>query len=294
MVKKVTVFKKPDKSDAFTIVLKSPTNVTSDTGYVVNKIDGLGPVDADINTTEMVVDGDNFNSARTGKRNIVFELEFFSNVGDGIEGVRHHSYTLFPTKKPIFLEVETSGRTAYTQGYVEKNEPDIFTDREGNQVSIICPDPKWYDSNGTQMTEITTGTDTVIEYTGNVEVGGYLAIEIGADVLAPVSEGVPAFTVSCVSEDGDAQLFHIYTPYDEDEGITGFVQGDIIVISSIPGNKYCIWTDTADADHNALNLIDQNPDWITIKPGINTIRVEDPNSAISSVGFENPICYEGV
>lgn len=294
MIKKLTVYQKPDMSDAFTMVLNSPTNVTDDTGFVVSKIDGLGPVDADINTTEMAVDGDHFNSARIGKRNIVMELIFYSEVGDGIESVRQYSYRLFPTKKPVYIEIETSNRKVYTKGYVEKNEPDIFSDMESNQVSIICPNHEWYDAENSQITELTTGIDTEIDYEGEVEVGGYLAIEIGADVSAPVSEGVPAFTVSCVNEDGDAQLVHVYAPYDEDEGITGFVQGDIIVISSIPGDKYCIWTDTADADHNALNLIDQNPGWITIKPGINTILVEDPNSAISSVGFKNPICYKGV
>lgn len=288
MIKKVTVFQKPDKSDAFTMVLNSPTNVTSDTGFVVSKIEGLGPVEADINITEMVIDGDLFNSARVGKRNIVMDLIFYSEVGDGIEDVRQYSYRLFPIKKQVYIEVETSNRKAWTKGYVEKNEHDIFTDTESNQVSIICPDPKWYDSDGTQTTVITTGTDTEIEYEGEVEVGGYLTITIDSSVVAPVSEGVPAFTVSCASADGDAQLIHVYTPAD------GFEHGDVITICSIPGNKSCIWTDTADADHNALNLIDQNPDWITIKPGINTIRVEDPNSAISSVGFENPICYEGV
>mgnify|MGYP006958169161 FL=1 len=115
-----------------------------------------------------------------------------------------------------------------------------------------------------------------------------MTITIDASVVAPISDEVPAFTISCASADGDAQLIHVYTPAD------GFEQGDVITICSIPGNKSCVWTDTADADNNALNLIDQNPDWITIKPGINTIRVEDPNSAIGTVSFENPICYEGV
>ena len=294
MIKKVTVWKQPNKSDAFTMVLNSPTNVTSDTGFIISKIDGLGPVDADINTTEMIIDGDLFNSARTGKRNIVLDLIFYSEVGDGIESVRQYSYRLFPTKKQIYIEVEVSNRKVWTIGYVEKNEPDIFSDIEGNQVSIICPDPKWYNSEETQTTELTTGVDTEIEYEGDVEVGGYLVIEIGSSVSAPVSGGIPAFTISCANPDGDAQQLQVYTPYDPNEGITGFVEGDVITICSIPGNKSCIWTDTADADHNTINLLNQNPDWIKIKPGINTIRVDDPNSAIDTVSFVNPICYEGV
>ena len=115
-----------------------------------------------------------------------------------------------------------------------------------------------------------------------------MTLNIGSSVTAPVHDGVPAFTVSCVNPDGDAQQIQIFTPND------GFVQGDVITICSITGNKSCVWTDTADADHNALNLINQNPDWIKIKPGVNTIMITDPNSALEDAYFENQICYEGV
>lgn len=288
MIKKVKVYQKPDKSDAFTMVLTSPTNVTDKTGFAIDKIDGLGPVEADINTTEMVVDGDLFNTARIGKRNIVLELIFYSETGTGIEEVRQRSYQLFPIKKQVYIEVETDNRTLYTKGYVEKNEPDIFSDMCKTQVSIICPDPKLYDSEGAQVTMLVAGEDSELEYEGEVEIGGYLTLNIGSSVTAPVHDGVPAFTVSCVNPDGDAQQIQIFTPND------GFVQGDAITICSITGNKSCVWTDTADADHNALNLINQNPDWIKIKPGINTIMITDPNSALEDAYFENQICYEGV
>ena len=122
MIKKVTVFQKSDKSDAFTMVLTNPANVSAETGFAIDSIDGLGPVEADINTTEMIIDGDIFNSARVGKRNIVMNLQFYSETGTGIEEVRQRSYTLFPTKKQIYIEVETDNRTVWTQGYVEKND----------------------------------------------------------------------------------------------------------------------------------------------------------------------------
>lgn len=288
MIKKVTVFHNPDKSDAFTMVLTDPTNVTDETGFAINNIEGLGPVEADINTTEMVVDGDLFNSARVGKRNIVFELEFYSESGSGIESTRQYSYQLFPIKKMVYIEIETDNRTVWTKGYVEKNEPLIFSDKSGSQVSIICPDPKWYDSDGDMSTQIIPNTSTTIEYDGEVETGGTLNMIIGSDVEAPVYAGTPAFTITCANSDGDAQLIEVFTPNE------GFHQGDVISIKSITGDKGCIWTDTADADHNALNLISQNPNWIVFKPGLNTIMVTDPNSAIEEAVFVNPICYEGV
>lgn len=288
MIKKVTVFKKPDKSDAFTMVLTSPINVSVDSGFMIDKIDGLGPVDAEINTTEMVVDGDLFNSARIGKRNIVLDLIFYSETGTGIEEVRQFSYSLFPIKRSVYIEIETDNRKVWTQGYVEKNEPSIFSNTEGNQVSLICPDPKWYDSDNIIDEDLDLNDEITIEYDGEVEVGGYLELTIGAAITKPVSEGVPAFTVSCANPDGSAQLINIFTPS------TGFEIGDVIKINSVLGDKSCIYTDTADADHNALNLLNQNPDWIKLTNGDNSMRVTDSFSALSSATYVSRICYEGV
>ena len=288
MIKKVTVWRQHDKSDAFTMVLTSPTNVSDATGFVIDKIEGLGPVDADINTTEMVVDGDLFNSARIGKRNIVLDLIFYSETGTGVEEVRQKSYQLFPIKKEVYIEVESDHRKAWTKGYVEKNEPDIFSDESATQVSLICPDPKWYDSDTVVEVDIVPGTNTQVDYAGEVEIGGLVELVVGSAISAPIGGENPAFSISCANEDGDAQLIDIYTP------VSGFEAGDVIKINSILGDKYCIYTDTADADHNALNLINQNPDWIKIKPGINTLRVNDPNSALSAATFTTKITYEGV
>ena len=288
MIKKVTVFQKSDMSDAFTMVLTSPTNVSADSGFIIDNIDGLGPVDAEINTTEMVVDGDLFNSARVGKRNIVLDLIFYSESGTGIEDVRQFSYRLFPIKKNVYIEIETDNRKVWTQGYVEKNEPSIFSDTEGNQVSLICPDPKWYDSDNYIEETLDLNDETIIEYDGEVEVGGYLELTVGSAITKPVSAGVPAFTVSCANPDGSAQLINIFTPNN------GFENGDVIKIKSTLGDKSCIYTDTADADHNALNLLNQNPDWIKLTNGENSIRVTDSFSALTSVVYTSRICYEGV
>lgn len=290
MIKKVTVFQKSDKSDAFTMVLTSPINVSADSGFAIDSIEGLGPVDAEINTTEMAVDGDLFNSARIGKRNIVIDLIFYSESGTGIEDVRQFSYRLFPMKKNIFIEIETDNRKVWTQGYVEKNEPDIFNDSamEGNQVSLICPDPKWYDSENIINEDLDLNDEITIEYNGEVEVGGLLELTVGSAIAKPVSAGVPAFTVSCANPDGTAQLIDIYTPN------AGFAVGDVIKINSVKGNKSCIYTDTADADHNALNLLNQNPDWIKLTNGENAIRVTDSFSALASATYTSKICYEGV
>lgn len=288
MIKKVTVFQKSDKSDAFTMVLNTPTNVTSSTGIIIDNIDGLGPVDAEINTSEMCIDGDHFNSARIGKRNIVMDLAFYSEVGDGIEGVRYRTYQLFPMKKNVYIEVETTSRKAWTQGNVEKNEPSIFNNPESNQVSLICPDPKWYDSDNIIDQNLVINDDTAVNYTGEVEVGGYLELVVGTAITKPISGGEAAFHVSCGNPSGEIEYFDIYTPTE------GFVPGDKLTICSIEGSKSCIYTDTADADNNAINLLGQNPEWIKLTPGYNSFRVTDIYNALSSAKYTSRICYEGV
>ena len=285
MIKNIKVYKKPDKSDAFTMVLNSPTNVSNSTGFVIDKIDGLGPVDADVNMSEMAIDGDHYNSSRVGKRNIVLTLKFYSETGTGIEEVRHKSYELFPKHVPIYLEVETDERTVYSVGYVEKNEPDIFSSESGNEVSILCEDPKMYGDH--EEVSLSVGEET-IEYEGEVESATVFEFEIGTAIIAAVSDGTPAFTLSCSKPDGTSQSIDIFTP------VEGYAVGDKLRLSCLPGKKAFVWTDGADVDHNSLNLISQNPDWITLKPGNNSIRVDDPNSALSSIVMIYDNCYEGV
>ena len=287
MIKSLTVYQKSDKSDAFTMVLTNPINVDSESGFAIDNIEGIGPVNAEINTTEMVTDGNQFNSARTGERNIVLTLLFYSESGIGIEDVRQKSYKLFPTKKNVFIEIETDNRTLWTCGVVESNEPEIFSDMETAQISIICPDPKLY-SDESQVTSLSAGENEVI-YEGELEVGTVLVFEIGSTIIKPVSAGIPAFTISCSRPDGSAKSIDIYTPP------TGFTSGDTITINSITGEKEVFWTDhTTEEDSNALHLISKNPDWITLDEGINSIQITDSESALSSVTMSNSICFEGV
>ena len=110
-------------------------------GLLITSIDGLGPAKANINTTAISTsDGSKFNSARLDERNIVIQFLFMEDV----ETTRQNTYAFFPIKKPVELIFETDNVVLSTTGYVETNEPNIFSDKEGTQISIICPDPYFY------------------------------------------------------------------------------------------------------------------------------------------------------
>lgn len=117
------------------------------TGLYIESITGLGPGKANINTTDIATDdGAIFNSARSEERNIVMKIGFMISEGvtESIEQARHLTYKYFPKKKPIVFYILTDERELKCLGYVEENEPDIFSDKETTQISIICPDPMFY------------------------------------------------------------------------------------------------------------------------------------------------------
>ena len=168
-------------------------------GLIIQSIDGIGPVNATINTTEIATtDGSRFNSARLSQRNIVLYFVFYEVIrrgfsasvsyvpGEGntsssssewdagsesIEDIRHKTYKYFPLKKQLTLEFETDTRTLQISGYVESNTPSIFSENEGCQISIICPDPYFYDAEGIKEVEFGTH-DPLLQFPISNERGG--------------------------------------------------------------------------------------------------------------------------
>ena len=137
MIRAVTVTNYLGESKRFELAFPE------ESGFAVQSISGLGPSKADVNMTEISTnDGSLYNSARVNSRNIVMSLKLMFNPQ--IEDARHDSYKYFPIKKKVSLLVETDNRICETYGYVESNEPDIFSRDETTQISIVCPDPYFY------------------------------------------------------------------------------------------------------------------------------------------------------
>ena len=107
-------------------------------GLAITNIEGLGPVKATINTSEIATgDGALYNSAKLETRNIVMTLDF--RFGTDIESIRHTTYKYFPIKRYITLTFVTDQRSLDAFGYVASNEPEIFNAHEVAQISVIIP-----------------------------------------------------------------------------------------------------------------------------------------------------------
>lgn len=114
------------------------------TRFAIKNITGLGPGQASINIHEIATtDGGYYGYSRFSKRNIVVNFLLTDNDENGryvpIEETRHLAYEFFAPKTPIQVLVETDARALVIEGYIESCEPEIFSNQESIQVSILCP-----------------------------------------------------------------------------------------------------------------------------------------------------------
>ena len=282
-------------------------------GFLIKSITGLGPAKANVNTMEVSTnDGSLFNSARLSQRNIVLDMVFINTVyGESIEDLRQKSYKYFPLKKSVELTIETDNRYVKTTGYVESNEPNIFSSHECTQISIICPDPYFYSAgeDGNNVTnfysidpmfefpfsnesldepllvfgEIQIKTEGVITYHGDSEIGVMIYIHaIG-----------PATNINIYNTE-TREVMRINTEKISSLTGKGIVASDDIVINTAKGEK-SITLIREGVSYNILNCLDKNTDWFTLAKGDN-IFAFTADSGVTNLQFrvENKVIYEGV
>lgn len=282
-------------------------------GFLIKSITGLGPAKANVNTTEVSTnDGSLFNSARLSQRNIVLDMVFINTVyEESIEDLRQKSYKYFPLKKSVELTIETDNRYVKTTGYVESNEPNIFSSQEGTQISIICPDPYFYSAgeDGNNVTnfysidpmfefpfsnesldepllvfgEIQIKTEGVITYHGDSEIGVMIYIHaIG-----------PATNINIYNTE-TREVMRINTEKISSLTGKGIVASDDIVINTAKGEK-SITLIREGVSYNILNCLDKNTDWFMLAKGDN-IFAFTADSGVTNLQFrvENKVIYEGV
>lgn len=251
-------------------------------GLIVRSISGLGPPKASINSTGLATaDGALYSSARASTRNIVFNLQFM--FAPTIEDSRQLTYKYFPLKKLIKIEVETDNRSLETSGYVESNQPDIFSKEETTQISILCLNPFFYDPNPsvTQFATVTPtfefpfsnestnenfiefgtinlDTRSIIDYIGDVDTGVLITIH----ALGSVSGYLTIYNVE-TQEKMVVDLAKIKTLIGKDYG-----SGDDIIISTVSGDKYVQVLHDGKYT-NAIAAIEKLADWFQVSVGRN-------------------------
>lgn len=283
MIKSVTVTN--PKGESLYIDIFNP----EESGIVIRKIDGLGPPEANIGMTELTTtDGSIYSSSRVTSRNVVLDLVFMFKPD--IETVRHKIYRYFPLKKKVDLIVETDYRRLRVSGYVESDEPEIFSQTEGTQISIVCPDPYFYGldqqksmfstvtplfefpfSNESltepliELGRINLDTRTILDYQGDIDTG----VIINVHLLGRV-QGLTIYNVETLQK--------ISVDINKVEQIIGreLKLGDDINISTVSGNKYveCVHEGITT---NIISAINKDADWFTISTGKNVFNYTTPD-----------------
>ena len=315
-------------------------------GFSIAQITGITPGKATVNIQEIAtLDGGMYSNSRMTTRNIVIDYIFHDYWGGRwvrpssggpavyienrrtIEEARQEFYRYFIVKKPVTIQIETDLRTYEIDGIVESNEPNIFSDMEGAQVSILCPVPyfRWVNedpfgsstlsdsvfypiglfsfpfSDPVETREIMFGDATgqseqtsLIYYDGDVDTG----VVFRAKVLNQYDWNYITFDYYGTGNNPSLQTRMQFNnrAYRADNDGVGLLPGDELVISTLKGNKYAViyrGSEVIDA-FPYLRVLD---DWITFSKGTNHLTVMAGNAQsepFGSITVEYPLLFSGV
>lgn len=306
MIKSVTAINSRKKS------LKMNLTTPEESGILITSINGLEPPKADISmVTGSIIDGSFYNSAHANSRNIVLELRYIEN-GLSIEAIRHLVYEIFPVKEWVRLIIETDEKTVSATGYVESNSVNIFSDKEGSQISILC-ESAWLTSWSTTDEDIfvyfvgvrdvfefpfdnNSLTQDLIEfsekygetrqnaqYKGEVPTGFIGTCKINGEVRALSINNVTSNESLIIDDEKYKELVGTYMQ-----------SGDVITMNTITGQKSIKVVRDA-VEYNLLPALDVDTKFPQLYSGVNDIwiRSEIGNNEIDfTLQYKN--LYQGV
>jgi hypothetical protein len=303
MIKSVKVTN--SRQETIVLELRSPEQ----SGLYVRRIDGLGLSKVDVNMSESLYeDGSYFNTARATNRNLVFSLGFLDTKNETIEEIRRKTYRFFPSKKEIRFDIETDMKRVYTTGYLESNEPDIFSKESGCVISVICPDAYFKDETIVETTlsgltggfefpfsnesiyesllefaTIFTNSNAIVSYAGDADTGVIFVITF-----------IGSVTNITINNLTDSTSFFIDSS--KVASITGsnFTNGDILTISTLKGSRY-INLLRGSTNWNILNAVSTTSKWFTISKGTNIFSVT-ASAGIGNLSYSilSQALYEGI
>lgn len=302
MIKKVTIIN--HVGEQIELELESPEK----SGLAIRSITGIGPTKADIRTTEVTTnDISLYNSARLQTRNIVFQLIMYKDL---IEDARRLVYKYFPLKKKITMIFETDKRTVVAEGYVESDEVEIFSELEECQVSVICPNPYFYDGLYDTLSETFHGMEHTFEFEFHNDSLTEPLLEFGHSmkreqkIIQNYGDSDVGLTIRlhCVGQVINPVFYNVYTSEkmvidsDKIRGITGsdLKAGDDVIICTEKGNKYI----NLYRDGNFINIIGalrSYATWLIAKRGQSSFAFDAEDGYRNmEVTYSYRILYEGI
>lgn len=231
-------------------------------GLIVEDIQGLDPVKATIVSSSFAqLDGEQYQSARREKRNIVIKLALEPDFAvNSVQGLRNLLYQFFMPKSRVRLRFfSTNQPTVDIEGRIETFIAPKFTAEPTATISILCFNPDFFTPDVVLVNgnTVSTNAETTHTYPGTVETGFLFKLMPNRDI----SE----FTIYHRPSDDSLRALEFQAP-------TPMIAGDILTISTQPGNKYATLT-RAGIGTSILYGISPQSNWINLFPGSNKLRV---------------------
>jgi hypothetical protein len=209
--------------------------VTPKSSFLIRKVTGLNPPDKSLFIGDYYQDGGIYQGRRVGSRNVVFTIDLNPNpaLGETVASLRQRLYKVFNDPQPeadylkmLFHDDDNNER--YLVGYCEKFEAEPFDVETQCQISMICPDPYLKDNQDTILTNESGWITLPFTYNGTAETGFnarlYVTVETEEVTLA-----------------NNNKTMVLKTPQGQPYQV-----GDLIIISTIRGERSVSWTRPSD------------------------------------------------
>ena len=239
-----------------------------DNGYLLDEIEGLGPVKATITASSFAgLDGSQYQSSRRESRNLVLKISLVPDysVNQTVSSLRRELYNFFMPKSFVDFRIHDSELgIVYTSGRVESCEPTLFTQEPEISVSVVCFDPDFYDPTvvETSGTTVSTTDEIEIAYDGSVETGIVFSLS--------VDRTLTEFTIYHRDPSGALRQLDF----------SGSLQsGDVLTISTSQGDKY-VRLLRGGVQSSLLYGVSPQSSWLELKPGNNYVRVYATGAAV--------------
>lgn len=258
MLTKVTVYSQWSNLDPLVL---NVVNRPDDDLFEVRNIDGLGDVTAEINTTKLgSIPGESFVGSNVGKRNIVLTLGLSPDWNTWtMSRLRRLLNKYFTSQLRVRMVFETQEFSPVEiSGYVESNEPSMFSKDPEHVISVICPDLYFRAVDPTIIEGQTDMDPLEITYEGNVDTGMNVIV---LDTFTPGDDPVWAKI-----QVNDPLENSIYVP-------DPTLFNENLHYNSVPGDKYIKRINIAGPETSLLNSAiitddnDRDRQWPRIGPG---------------------------
>lgn len=232
----------------------------NESGYQIADIDGLDPGKATLTGASYAgLDGDEFQSARRGPRNIKIQLELQPDSdSETYFSLRQKLYTYFRLKSEISMRfLLTSGLYLDIKGIVEDHTSPMFVQDPRVDISVMCYQPDFIDPRMVTVESDTVSdtTNEALAYPGTIEAGTVLTLH--------VNRTLTSFSIYNTGEDGILSQLDF---------AGSLIADDELVVSSVSRAKG-ITLVRGGISTSYLYGRPVQSGWIQFQEGINNFRV---------------------